>query len=103
MTCMHTHQYTFSLNHPLLTFPRAHTRAGVILLAPESRLADWDLIICDSFGPDISFINAALQAVFARYSVQSSSIGMQGFSDGATYALTLGVCGPGSEGGVFGA
>ena len=61
-----------------------------MLLAPESRGSDWDYAMTQTFGPDVDFINAALQAVFARYNVQSSSIGMQGFSDGATYALALG-------------
>ena len=63
---------------------------GVVLLAPESRGSDWDYAMTGTFGPDIAFINAAMEAVFARYNVQGSSLGMQGFSDGATYALTLG-------------
>lgn len=64
--------------------------AGVILLAPESRDSVWDYLVSATFGPDIAFINAALQAVFQRYNIQQDRIGVQGFSDGATYALTLG-------------
>lgn len=65
--------------------------AGVILLAPESRDSVWDYLVSATFGPDIAFINAALQAVFQRYNIQQDRIGVQGFSDGATYALTLGI------------
>lgn len=61
-----------------------------MLLAPESRSSDWDFIVSGSFGPDVAYINAALAAVFARYDVQQGSIGMEGFSDGASYAIMLG-------------
>ncbi|KAK9800283.1 hypothetical protein WJX73_003463 [Symbiochloris irregularis] len=64
---------------------------GVMLLAPESRSTDWDFIVSGSFGPDVAYINDALAAVFARYDVQQGSIGMQGFSDGASYAIMLGL------------
>ena len=65
--------------------------AGVILLAPESRQSSWDFIASGSFGPDVAFINGALEAVFAQYNVQPSNVGLEGFSDGASYAIMLGV------------
>jgi predicted esterase len=38
----------------------------------------------------VAFINAALSQVFSLYRVDAASLGIQGFSDGATYALGLG-------------
>lgn len=63
---------------------------GFLLLAVDSRSATWDGIRA-SFGPDVTFINRALQFTFDRYAVQTSRIGVAGFSDGASYALTLGL------------
>ena len=66
--------------------------AGIILLAPDSRGATWDDLPAaqGSFGPDVAFINAALAQTFALYNVDAARLGIQGFSDGATYALGLG-------------
>lgn len=65
-------------------------RAGLILLAPESRGPTWDVIL-DDFGPDVAFIDKALAQTFARYSIDASRIAVGGFSDGASYALSLGL------------
>lgn len=64
--------------------------AGVIILAPDSRAATWDYLDTATFGPDVSFINASMGAVFANYRVDPTMLGIEGFSDGATYALILG-------------
>jgi len=73
-----------------LTQISAH--AGIILLAPDSRGATWDDLPAaqGSFGPDVAFINAALGQTFALYNIDATKLGIQGFSDGATYALGLG-------------
>ena len=65
---------------------------GIILLAPDSRAATWDDLPAgqSSFGPDVAFISAALAQTFALYNVDPTKLGIQGFSDGATYALGLG-------------
>ncbi|MEO7353858.1 MAG: alpha/beta hydrolase-fold protein [Gemmatimonadales bacterium] len=63
---------------------------GFLLLAVDSRDATWDGIR-GSFGPDVSYINRALQFAFDRYNVQVNHIGVAGFSDGASYALTIGL------------
>lgn len=63
---------------------------GFLLLVVDSRAATWDGIR-GSFGPDVTFINKALQFTFDRYNVQAGRIGVAGFSDGASYALTLGL------------
>ena len=63
---------------------------GVVLIAPDSRESTWDAILGDP-GPDIEFIDAALKSVFSRIRVNPSKIAMMGFSDGASYALSLGL------------
>jgi phospholipase/carboxylesterase len=68
---------------------RAETR-GMILLAPDSRLATWDVRF-GGFGPDVAFIDRALQHTFERCNVDPRRIALAGFSDGASYALSLGV------------
>ncbi|HYN98923.1 MAG TPA: phospholipase, partial [Actinomycetota bacterium] len=64
--------------------------AGLLLLAPDSRRATWDVILGD-FGPDVQFIDRALRHVFERYLVDPDHIAIEGFSDGASYALSLGL------------
>jgi phospholipase/carboxylesterase len=64
--------------------------AGVVLLAPESRDRTWDVLV-DGYGPDVAFIDRALERVFDRLVVDTRSLAMSGFSDGAPYALSLGL------------
>jgi phospholipase/carboxylesterase len=61
---------------------------GVAILAPNSRDTTWDAIT-DSFGPDVEFLNRALERVFNMVSVDASRLAIGGFSDGATYAIAL--------------
>ncbi len=61
---------------------------GVVLLAPASREATWDGIRGEP-GIDVEGIDDALKAAFDRCTVDRR-IGIGGFSDGASYALTLG-------------
>lgn len=65
-------------------------QAGYILLAPESRQQTWDIIV-GHYGPDVAFIDRALKQMFERYSVNPARIAIEGFSDGASYALSLGI------------
>ncbi len=64
--------------------------AGLVLLAPASRGPTWD-VIRGGFGPDVAFIDAALAAAFARVAVDPTRLAVGGFSDGASYALSLGL------------
>jgi phospholipase/carboxylesterase len=74
---------------PLLQSAAAARR--FMVLAPDSRARDtWDAIRGD-YGPDVTFIDRALAAVFERYSVDAGRIAIAGFSDGASYALSLGL------------
>ncbi len=63
--------------------------AGLLLAVP-SRGRTWDILL-DRFGPDITFIGRALAAVFSRYAVDRKRLGAAGFSDGASYALSIGL------------
>jgi len=63
---------------------------GIIVLAPESRGPTWD-VIRGGYGPDVAFIDQALMKVFGLHPVDPARIAVSGFSDGASYALSLGV------------
>jgi phospholipase/carboxylesterase len=68
----------------------AAEQAGVAVLAPDSRGASWDAIRGD-FGEDVTFLNRALEIVFAGLAVDPARVALGGFSDGASYALSLGL------------
>jgi phospholipase/carboxylesterase len=64
---------------------------GVIILAPDSRdERTWDGVL-RSWGPDVEFMAAALDQTAGRYAVDPSRLGVGGFSDGASYALSFGI------------
>src|SRR4030095_8112452 len=65
-----------------------HEEAGVAVLAPHSRDYTWDAI-GGSFGPDIDFLNRALERVFDTVAIDPARLAVGGFSDGATYGLSL--------------
>ena len=64
--------------------------AGIAVLAPDSRDDTWDAIR-SGFGPDVRFLSRALDRVFESVSVDPARIAIGGFSDGATYALSIGL------------
>ena len=68
----------------------AAEETGVAILAPDSRDATWDAIHM-GFGADVGFIDRALARVFETVSVDPNRIAIGGFSDGASYALSLGL------------
>ena len=63
---------------------------GVILFAPQARGRTWDLILGD-IGPDVTALDALLSQTFDRLAVDRSHVALGGFSDGASYALSLGL------------
>ena len=65
-------------------------QTGLILLAPDSRGRTWDLLL-DDYGPDVELIDRALARTFERYTVDPARVATGGFSDGASYALSLGL------------
>ena len=74
----------------------AADRGGFLLLAPQSRGPTWDAIRGE-FGPDARQIDRELAEVFSGYSVDPDRVAIAGFSDGASYALSLGL----SNGALF--
>ncbi|MEU4553764.1 putative esterase [Micromonospora violae] len=60
----------------------------LLLVAPDSSAASWDLI-AGGFGADVGRIDGLLATVFDSYPVSDVTVG--GFSDGASYALSLGL------------
>ena len=66
-------------------------RQNMIVLAPTAQAATWDIIARRRYGPDVQAIDAALSQVFARYAVAPERVAVGGFSDGASYALSLGL------------
>jgi predicted esterase len=63
---------------------------GFVLLAIKSREATWD-VLYGGYGPDVTVIDAALDFVFARCNIHPRRVFVEGFSDGASYALGLGI------------
>jgi phospholipase/carboxylesterase len=63
---------------------------GLILLVPDSRSSSWDFLR-GGFGPDVQFIDRALEHVFEHCPIDPERIALVGFSDGASYALSLGI------------
>jgi len=60
----------------------------LLLVAPTSHDATWD-VIAGRYGPDVRVIDQLLDEVSGSFPVRSLTIG--GFSDGASYALSLGI------------
>jgi phospholipase/carboxylesterase len=64
--------------------------AGLVLLAPDARDATWDLLLGDG-GHDAATIDALLRQVFEELAIDHERIALGGFSDGASYALSVGL------------
>lgn len=64
--------------------------AGVVVVAPDSRRGTWDAIR-GGFGEDVTYLNRVLTHVFSRVDVDPKRLSIAGFSDGATYAISLGL------------
>jgi phospholipase/carboxylesterase len=63
---------------------------GVALLALDARDNTWDGVD-SSFGPDVQFIDTALHYTFNHMPVDPTRIAIGGISDGAMYALSVGL------------
>lgn len=68
----------------------AADRHGVVLVLPDSRDTTWDAIR-GTFGDDVRFLTRVLDHVCARVAVDPARSAIGGFSDGASYALSLGL------------
>lgn len=63
---------------------------GVAVLAPKSLDTTWDAIR-GSFGTDVEFLNRALERVFDTVAIDPARVSVGGFSDGASYGISLGL------------
>ncbi|HEX7984177.1 MAG TPA: thioesterase [Duganella sp.] len=66
------------------------TRHGALLLIPRSLTDSWD-VIRGGYGPDVAFLDRALAWTMRRYDVDAQAVVIGGFSDGASYALSVGL------------
>lgn len=81
-------------------------RDRFVLLIPTAKGATWDMIedlmgrygiemnVQPRYGRDLKVLDAALADLFARVAIDPARIGMIGFSNGATYALNVGLTNP---------
>ncbi len=72
-------------------------RHGFVVLAPASRNSTWDAVR-GGYGPDVALLERALDRAFRSVPVDPTRVAVAGFSDGASYALGLGL----ANGDLFG-
>jgi len=65
-------------------------RNGAIVLLAQAHGATWD-VLCGGYGPDIAKIDLALYGLLISQEIDRSRIALAGFSDGASYALSVGM------------
>ncbi|MDB6086637.1 MAG: putative conserved lipoprotein lpqp [Gammaproteobacteria bacterium] len=75
----------------VLPFFEEHAeQAKFLILAPHSMYPTWDIVIGGS-GPDLARLHEALVAVASRYRIDRDHLAFAGYSDGASYALSIGI------------
>ncbi|MEU4096856.1 alpha/beta hydrolase-fold protein [Streptomyces sp. NPDC026673] len=76
----------------MLSLLRAEAeRRKVLLLAPHADQVTWDAVGEGHFGDDAAGLQYAMAAVFGHFPVDRDRIAITGFSEGASYALGLGL------------
>ena len=65
-------------------------RYNFAVLAPSSRGQSWDRILGE-YGTDVAMFDACLEYAFSHVNVRLDALAISGFSDGASYALSLGL------------
>jgi predicted esterase len=73
------------------TLPSRVDDKGIVVMAFDSTVATWDRFVLGGFGPDIERMNLALAYAFPLVNVDPARVAIAGFSDGASYALTVGI------------
>jgi phospholipase/carboxylesterase len=71
-------------------FSGAWGEPGLALIAPASKGQTWSILRSEQ-DLDLESVNLALAKAYERCTIDPRRIAIGGFSDGATYALTLGV------------
>jgi phospholipase/carboxylesterase len=65
-------------------------KGAFVVVMPDSRRTTWDMMYGD-YGADVRFIDRALSLAFSECRIDPERVSLGGFSDGATYALSLGI------------
>lgn len=65
-------------------------KTGMIVVVPQSHGTSWD-ILRGGYGPDVAFVDEMLNWAMTRFPIDPARIGIGGFSDGGSYALSLGL------------
>lgn len=88
------------------SFREAADSNGIVLLIPQSIKGTWDMIedlksrlgaemnVQPRYGKDLKALDAALADLFGKVAIDPERVGIMGFSDGATYALSVGTANP---------
>lgn len=71
------------------SYSRRAESGRFIIVAPKSNAKTWGA--AGDFGMDVAIINRALTLTFNRYAIARDRIAVGGVSDGASYALSLGL------------
>ena len=66
------------------------TRLGAAVLVPHAAGVTWD-VLRGGYGVDLEFIDRLLVWTLHRYPIAADAISLAGFSDGASYALSVGL------------
>lgn len=68
-----------------------HARARrFLLLAPQSMYPTWDVVV-GGHGPDLQRLEGALAVVASHFRIDATRLAFAGFSDGGSYALSMGL------------
>jgi predicted esterase len=62
----------------------------LMLFAPQSLRATWDMI-SGGYGPDVARIQHGVDSILSMHRVTMPALAIGGFSDGASYAMSLGL------------
>lgn len=69
---------------------------GALVIVPQSAASSWD-VLRGGYGPDIAEIDRLIQWTGIHYALDPARVTLAGFSDGASYALSVGL----SNGSLF--
>ncbi len=77
-------------NKVLPHFVRWARARRFLLLAPQSMFPTWDIVI-GGHGPDLERLDAALLQMASHFRLDPARLAFAGFSDGGSYALSVGL------------
>jgi predicted esterase len=68
-------------------------KRDALFLVPRSKAPTWDLIVGGD-RPDLDFLEFAYDLIYRRFPIDPSRQALVGYSDGASYALSIGMSNP---------